>query len=134
MNNVVKFPVRNNKKVAKSREDIAVNLFKDIVAALSKQARDYINDGVTGINGCLDGNGGYETFLSSLLLYIRGIDSKIGLFSMSLDSIHPILHDACNDLTKVISLTERFIESRGVIAEAANGKLTEEQTLQTFKN
>lgn len=58
MNNVVKFPVRNNKKVAKSREDIAVNLFKDIVAALSKQARDYINDGVTGINGCLDGNGG----------------------------------------------------------------------------
>ncbi|HAK5376272.1 TPA: hypothetical protein H1V70_003659 [Salmonella enterica] len=134
MNNVVKFPVVNNKKVAKSREDIAANLFKNIVIACSKQARDYINDGVTGVSGCLDGNGGYETFLSSLLLYIRGIDLKISLFNTSLDSIHPILHDACNDLMNVISLTEQFIESRDVSAETANGKLTEKQTRQTFKN
>lgn len=134
MNNVVKFPVVNNKKVTKSREDIAENLFKDIVIALSKQARDCIDDGAIGVYGCLAGNGGYEAFLSSLLLYIRGINSNICLFNMSLDSIPSRLHDICNDLRNVISLTEQFIESRDVSTEAANGKLTEKQTRQTFKN
>ncbi|EAY6136467.1 hypothetical protein SI62_23915 [Salmonella enterica] len=134
MNNVVKFPVGNNKKVTKSREDIAASLFEDIVAAVSKQARDCIDDGVIGVYRCLAGNGGYEDFLSSLLLYIRGINSKIGLFSMSLDSIPPRLHDIFNDLMKVISLTEQFIESRDVSAKIANGKLTKKQTRQTFKN
>ncbi|EFW0538052.1 hypothetical protein OWI81_003273 [Shigella boydii] len=134
MNNIVKFPAGNNKKVAKSREDIAANLFKDIVIAVSNQARDCLDDGVTGIYRCLAGNGGYEDFLSSLLLYIRGINSKFCLLNMSLDSIPPRLHDIFNDLMKVVSLTEQFIESRDVSAEAANGKLTEKQTRQTFKN